>query len=106
MSGATWGHLVDGSPFAAAFPDGRVPLISIWPMTPREAGAPSCYLVDSARLTDDQVDILAAQLYQQWQPECASVEDAAAYIRVQGLPLRTTWFTTVGTTRMGLLNLP
>lgn len=102
----TWGHLIDGSPFAAIFPDRLVPLRSIWPIIPREAGTPRCYLVAVEQLTEVQIQALAALLWQQWQPECMSVERAADYIRTEGLPLRTSWFTGVGTRRMGLLNLP
>lgn len=102
----TWGYIVADAPFASIFPDGRVPLKALFPIIPREEGAPRCYLVDVAELSDDQVAALAALLWELWRPECESVEQAIAYIRTEGLPLRTTWFTTVGTTRMGLVNLP
>jgi hypothetical protein len=102
----TWGHLVATAPFLPIFPTGRVPLISIWPIIPREEGAPRCYLVNVAELSDDQVEQLAAMLWELWRPECESVEQAVAYIREQGLPLKVDWFSSVGTTRMGLLNLP
>ncbi len=102
----TWGYLIDTAPFLPVFPNGRVPLISIWPIIPREEGAPRCYLVNVAELSDDQVAHLAAMLLEMWRPECESVEQAAAYIREEGLPLRVSWFSTIGTTRMGLLDLP
>lgn len=102
VPGASWGYLVDDSPFAAIFPDGRVPLLSVMPIVPREAGAPWCYLVDVAKLSEAQIAALAALLWRQWQPECASKLDAAAYIIGEGLPLRTAWFTTVGATLRGI----
>lgn len=103
---ATWGYLLADTPFAAIFPDRTVPLISVWPIVPREAGAPRCYLVNVAELSDEQVEQLAALLHTQWRPECESIDQAIEYLRTEGLPLRVTWFSTVATTRMGLLNLP
>jgi hypothetical protein len=72
-------------------------------MQPRDDQSPACYLVDQRWLSDDQVQTLAAMLYQMWQPECESVEAAAAYIRDPGLPLRTSWFSTIVTQRIGLM---
>lgn len=99
----TWGYLAGTTPFDSVFPDRRVPLISIFPITPREAGAPRCYLVDTKLLSDEQIAQLADMLWTLWRPECESAEAAAAYIRMEGLPLRTTWFGSVGTTRIGML---
>jgi hypothetical protein len=93
---SSWGYLKADTPFAAIFPDGRVPLQSIMAIIPREEGAPRCYVVDGAQLTDQQVERLAARLYEIWRPECESAEQAAAYIQ-GGLPLRADYFSTVGT---------
>jgi len=99
----SWGYLRRDTPFARVFPDGRVPLRAPLPITPREAGAPPCYLVPGRELTDEQVAMLAAMLWETWQPECESVEQAAAYIRADALPLRAEWFETVGTTMRMML---
>lgn len=87
----TWATLKPNTPFNALFPDGRVPVVSPIPMQPRDESAPFCYLLDSAILTEAQIEGLAALLYPQWQPECESPEAAVAYIR-EGLPIKTDWF--------------
>lgn len=102
----TWGNLIDGSPLVSIFPDGRVPLISVWPIVPRERGAPRCYLVDVSLLSDEQIRALAELLYETWRHECSSADEAIAYMHDEGLPLRISHFSTVATTRLGLLNLP
>ena len=98
----TWGWLVPINPFAAVFPDGKVPLKSILPVIPRERTAPPCYLLDVAQISDAQIAALAALLWQQWQPECASAAEAEAYIRQEGLPIRVSWFSGVGTRQITL----
>lgn len=99
----TWGYLIEGSPFGAIFPDGRVPLRSIIPMTPRERGAPPCYLVAIRELSEAQIAQLATLLWQQWRPECESLEQAVTYIQTEGLPLRCSWFSGVATRQLGLI---
>jgi hypothetical protein len=101
----SWGVLLEGTPFASAFPDRRVPLRSPWPIVPREEGAPRCYIVEGRLLSEQQVSALAHSLLEQWGDECSGLDEAIAYVR-SGLPLRTTWFSVVGTSRMGLINLP
>jgi hypothetical protein len=93
----SWGYLRPGTPFAHIFPDGRVPLKGPLPIIPREAGAPPCYLVPGRALTELQIAMLADLLWAVWQPECASPEQAADYIRSDALPLRQEWFSSVGT---------
>lgn len=93
----TWGHLIEDSPFREIFPDGRVPLRSCLPMIPREANAPSCYLVDAKYLSEEQITNLAHKLYEIWEPECPSVAFAADYIR-GGLPLKCDHFRSVSST--------
>ena len=102
----TWGHLVDTAPFRSVFPDGRVPLKGVFPIIPREAGAPPCYLVDVGELSSEQVEQLAALLWELWRPECESVDQAIRYIHDEGLPLQVDHFASVATTRMGLVDLP
>lgn len=102
----TWGQLAPLTPFAAIFPDGRVPLQSIFAITPREPGSPPCYLVAVVHLTDAQIQALADLLWRQWRPECTSAAEAAQYIRSEGLPMRATWFQGLTTTRIGLVDLP
>lgn len=99
----TRGHLNPETPYAHIFPDGHVPLTSIWPMVPREIGAPTCYLLDVSELTDEQIADLALMVYERWKPEVASVEDAVAYILNPGLPLETKWFSGAATNRLALL---
>lgn len=90
------GHLNADTPFSSIFPDGSVPLKSILPIQPRDETAPACYVVDAEELTAGQVEALAAQIFQTWQPECTSVEQAIAYIH-EGLPIRCDWFHGVAT---------
>ena len=93
----SWGRLRPGTPFAHIFPDGRVPLKGPLPIIPREAGSPPCYLVPGRELSEVQIQALAEMLWQTWQPECESVEQAAEYIRSDALPLRQEWFDSIGT---------
>jgi len=93
----SWGYLNPDTPFAHIFPDGRVPLRSPFPIVPREAGAPLCYLVPGRELTEAQITALAEMLWEMWRPECDSIDQAAAYIRDDALPLRQDWFMGVGT---------
>jgi hypothetical protein len=91
-AGPLWAVLRPDTPFAGIFGDGRVPLVSPWPIRPRGADAPLCYLVAVAFLTPAQIAALAERLYALWQPKCASVAAATAYIRDPGLPLNVAWF--------------
>jgi hypothetical protein len=93
---ASWGILKDDCPFASVFPDRRVEIRSIVPIIPREIGSPPCYIVEGENLSRGQLRNLAERLYQIWQPECDSVGAAAAYI-LEGLPLKTSHFSSVGT---------
>lgn len=97
MNSHCWGHLHPGTPFAHVFPNGRVPLKAPLPIVPREEGAPLCYLVPGRLLSEAQIQALAAMLWEMWRPECESVEQAAAYIRDDALPLKQEWFSSVGT---------
>lgn len=101
----TWAQLAPNTPYAGIFPDGRVPLQSILPITPREAGAPLCYLVDVTQLTESQIWALAEALWRQWRPECTSAGEAVRYMRAEGLPMRAAWFDSITTTRLALLVL-
>jgi hypothetical protein len=91
-----WGFLKEDCPFQSILGNGRVPIRSIVPIVPRKRGCPICYIVLGEQLTDEQVHLLAELLYEMWQPECSSIEEAITYIR-QGLPLKTSWFRSVGT---------
>lgn len=93
----TYGHLKPNTPFSAVFPNSLVPLKSIEPLIPRDYGCPPCFDVDADRLTAEQIQQLAQMLYEQWQPECESIEQALDYIREPGLPLKCEWFTVVST---------
>jgi hypothetical protein len=91
---ASWAYLKLNTPFSQLFPDLRVSIRSIVPCIPREIGSPPCYVVID--LEEWQVSGLAQILYERWQPECESLEQAAEYIR-GGLPLRCDWFDSCGT---------
>lgn len=97
-----YGYLKEGTPFNQIFPDGRVPLQSIFSAIPREEVAPPCYWVNGSKLTNSQTEELARLLYQQWSPELPSLEEAIAYIR-KGLPLNTDWFKSVTTDNLFFL---
>lgn len=99
----SWGHLKPDTPFAHIFPDGRVPLKGPLPIIPREGGAPPCYLIPGRELSEQQIQALAEMLWETWRPECESVEQAAAYIRGDALPLRAEWFSSVGTSMRAFL---
>ena len=87
----SWASLKEETPFNEIFPTRQVPIISIFPIIPREVGSPSCYVVDAEFLTSDQIEQLAQRLFEMWRPECASFEQAKEYI-ARGLPLKTDWF--------------
>lgn len=87
----TWANLKTDTPFDQFFPDGKVPLLTVVPIRPRDENSPPCYLVDGSKLTAEQIDGLAEMLLPMWSPECASKEQAVAYIR-DGLPLKCEWF--------------
>lgn len=97
-----WAYLREGTPFKEIFPTRRVPLKSPLPIVPREEGSPPCFIVDPAFLSADQIDSLAQMLFELWKPECKSFEQASDYIR-QGLPLRTDWFNSVGSSSPAIL---
>lgn len=100
---SSWGYLKNDTPFNHLFPDGKVPLVSIFQAIPREEGAPPCYWVDGSRLSEHQIEELSKMLYQMWQPECQSLESAIAYVRGQ-LPLNAEWFNGVATDSMFFLD--
>ena len=86
-----WAYLKPESPFYSLFPEGRVIIRSIVPMIPREVGCPPCYVLKAESLSDRQIQELAWRVYDMWQPECESIDQAIEYVR-QGLPLKTSWF--------------
>lgn len=98
----TWATLKEETPFNEIFPDRIVPVRSIFPIIPREAGSPPCYVVDSNLLSPEQVERLAQQLFEMWRPECQSLEEAKDYIQ-HGLPLKTDWFNGVSTSSPAIL---
>lgn len=98
----SWAYLKDETPFNEIFPDRRVPIRSIFPITPREEGCPPCYIVDAQFLSQEQIDRLAQQLFELWRPECESLQQAKEYIS-NGLPLKTDWFNGAGTSSPAIL---
>jgi hypothetical protein len=102
MGNETWGFLKHNTPFAKIFPDGKVPLISIFPIIPREDGYPECYLLDAKNLSNLDVAMLAQMVMQSWSDECRDIGVAIAYVR-NGLPIRVDHFETVGSSSPALL---
>lgn len=100
----TWANLKPDTPFNKLFPDSKVPIKSIFPIIPREEGSPHCYVVDAKYLSQEQIQALAEELYQMWQPECTSVQMAIDYIN-QGLPLNIEHFNGVTSTSPSLLSM-
>ncbi|MGL4622045.1 MAG: hypothetical protein ACRCZS_23800 [Chroococcidiopsis sp.] len=90
------GYLKDNTPFNHIFPDGKVPLCSIFSAIPREKGAPPCYWVDGSKLTPHQIEELAKLLYPIWQNEMKSLEEAREYVSKE-LPLKADWFSSRST---------
>lgn len=98
----TWANLKPDTPFNHLFSDGRVPIRSPLPIIPREEGSPLCYMVPGSLLTEEQLRGLAELIWQQWQPECQSVEQAVEYIRGDALPLRVDWFSSFTSSDPGI----
>lgn len=96
MEFKTIAYLKENTPFSKIFPDGIVPIISIFPIIPREIGSPECYVVQPAALSAKQIEDLAVKLLEYWPTECLTLDEAIAYIR-KGLPLRTDWFNSCST---------
>ena len=93
----TFAHLKPDTPFSAIFPDRQVPIVSLFPIIPREEGCPPCYVVDAQFLDDRQVAELAKILMaNDPNTEGHPFDEIVAYVR-EGLPLRTEWFNGRGT---------
>lgn len=97
-----WAYLKENTPFNDIFPNRLVPIRSIFPIIPREYGAPPCYVVEGRFLSDEQIDQLAQRLFELWRPECESLRVAKEYIG-GGLPLKTDWFNGAGTSSSAVL---
>ncbi len=87
-----WAYLSPDNWLWDVWPDGMVPLKRPEAFIPREAGTPPCYEIDDKRCTQTQLEILAANLYERWKPECESHEQALAFIKDPGLPLQCSYF--------------
>jgi hypothetical protein len=90
-----YGCLRPDCPFGEIFPSGIVPLESVKWTTLRHPEAPPCYVVDSNRLSEEQIIFLAKLIYEIWHPQCKDLNQAIAYIQ-DGLPLNIDWFVGVG----------
>lgn len=97
-----YGCLKTDCHFRQIFSTGIVPLQSLDPSTPRHPEAPPCYVVDSNRLSEDQIKSLAKLILEIWHSECKDLNEAIAYVKT-GLPLNTKWFSGVGTDYKWLL---
>jgi hypothetical protein len=97
----TIAYLKEDTPFNELFLDGKVPIISIFPIIPREEGCPPCYIVNANELTEQQINGLATKLLEYWPTECLSLDEAIAYVR-KGLPLKTEWFDGCSTSDPGI----
>lgn len=89
---ACWATCKRESEFYVIFGGERVPIKSIVPIIPREKSSPPCYVVLVKELEVSQANTSAEILFQQWSPECQSIEQAKQYI-LEGLPLKTSHFT-------------
>jgi hypothetical protein len=97
----TVAYLKENTPFDEFFSDGVIPIISIFPIIPREAGSPECYVVNANELTEPQINGLAVKVLEYWPTECLSLDEAIAYVR-KGLPLNTEWFSGWSTSDPGI----
>lgn len=88
---ACWANCKPESEFYSIFGDQPVPIRSIVPIIPREEGSPPCYIVLVDKLEVSQAENLAQKLFEKWQLECTSIEQARQYI-LDGLPLKTSHF--------------
>lgn len=86
-----WAYCKPESEFYSIFGSEPVPIQSLVPIIPRERGCPPCYVVLVHLLNAEQVRVLAHKLFEQWQPECTSINQAYDYL-MDGLPLKTTHF--------------
>ena len=98
-----WAYLSPDNFLWDVWPDGMVPISSPQAFIPREHGMPPCYEMDASRCSQSQLEILAANLYEKWKPECESVDQALAFIKGPGLPLQCTYFTGVMTSDLAAL---
>ncbi|WP_375470992.1 hypothetical protein [uncultured Nostoc sp.] len=94
---ASHAYCNESSDFFPVFGNQAVPIRSIVPIIPREHGAPPCYVVLVDQLSESIIEQLAEMIFQEWQPECKSIQMAREYMLQDGLPLRTTHFSSVGT---------
>ncbi|BAZ50530.1 hypothetical protein NIES4103_31460 [Nostoc sp. NIES-4103] len=77
------GLLKEITPFNYIFPDGKVPLISIYPCRPNES-EPLCFYIDGELLTDIQIEALSF-MWLKHNPD-KSYEEAYTFIRM-GYPI-------------------
>ena len=78
-------HLKPDSFLWEFFPNGEVPIESVFPITPKNKKAPPCLKIDTKRLTGDQIEGLALELYQTWKQDM-DLDYARTYVKT-GLPI-------------------
>lgn len=84
---ANWVYIKSDSYLYPVFGNRPIKVDSLIPAIPREEGAPPCYWVLVADLSDTEMLQMSLLLYEQWKPECKSIAEAEAYIRQKNLPL-------------------
>ena len=82
-----WVYIAKDSLLYQVFGDRPVEVESLIPGLAREGESPPCYLALASNMYDAEILQLSLMLYEQWQPECQSVDQAEAYIRNNNLPL-------------------
>ncbi|MEH2135407.1 hypothetical protein [Nostoc sp.] len=93
---ACWGIIETESVFYEIFKNTRIPIRSIVPFVPREEGMPLCYMVLTKDLPNDAIEKLSRKIYEVWKPECKNLQQARDYLLANGLPLKTSHFSGVG----------
>lgn len=94
----TEARLKPETPFSDLFPEGSIPVRSILSTTTDQG---EFYIVNDKQLIPNQLKGLAQMLLNNGQG-VPTLEDAIAYIQGEGLPIRTSCFSGVGTNNPGL----
>jgi hypothetical protein len=103
MTFQTVGQLKPDNELLTIFPDGFVPIVSIFPT--RISGADDrsiFYMLNHAACTDQQIQALAHSLFLKHE-DCESIESAIAYIKT-GLPINCNHFSSVSSNNPAILH--
>lgn len=92
-----WGTIDEESELYNLFQSSRIPIRSIVPFIPRESGMPLCYMVLTNELSKEAIEQLSRKIFEAWKPECKNLQEARDYLLENGLPVKTTHFSSVAT---------